>query len=108
MNFDFPGEMDCWSHLWFAALVQAVEDATLPVAKPIIHRHGPLCRSGCKRLSFTEEHYFQRTAMGWFLHERQDVGSFRWVCSILNLEPERIIEQIKLRRGASRRRASRT
>lgn len=102
MNFDLPIEMDCYAHVWFAVLVQAVEDATIEIPPPTIHKHGPLCKNRCKRLAFTEEHYFQRTAMNWFLHNRHDIGSFQWVCSILNLEPEKIIEQVRQRKTANR------
>lgn len=104
MNFELPAEMDCYSHLWFAVLVQAIEDATIPVPKLRVHKHSPLCRPGCKRLAYTEEHYFHRTAIDWFFHERKSLGSFQWICSILNLEPEKIIEQVKRRRTQTRTR----
>ena len=103
MNFDLPTEMDCYMQVWFAALVQAVEDAVLEVGKPKIHRHGQYCRKNCRRKAYTEQHYYKRVALDWFRHERTDVGSFKWICSTLSIQPEKILGQInqtiKLRRA---------
>lgn len=91
MNFELP-ETDCYGMVWFAVLLQAIEDATVVVedVKPL-----------------TEMHYYQRKAILWFKNrERKDVGSFTWVCSVLNLEPEDVLEKVRERRQQSRRRVS--
>jgi hypothetical protein len=80
--------MDCLGTLWFAVLMQAVEDASILV--PDAH---PL----------TEQHYYQRTALLWFKNSRCDVGSFIWVCNTLNVEPEEVLQRVRDRREANRR-----
>lgn len=80
--------MDCYGLVWFAVLLQAVEDASVPV--PNVH---PL----------TEQHYYQRKAVLWFRNkERADIGSFMWVCSVLNLDPEDVLEEVNRRRQSRR------
>jgi hypothetical protein len=100
MNFDVP-EMDCFGHIWMAVLVQALEDATIPVPPAQIHSHSDVCPRGCKRLLLTDNHYHQRTALAWFRSETKVIGSFQWVCSILNLDPEAVIEKVRQRRGTA-------
>jgi hypothetical protein len=87
MNFEIP-DMDCYGAVWFATLMQAVEDATVfvPDAKPL-----------------TEQHYYQRTAILWFKNPRHDVGSFVWICSVLNLDPDEVLQRVRDKRALNRR-----
>ncbi len=100
-NFDIA-EMDCYGHIWFAVLAQAVEDATLILPKPRVHRHGVRCPRGCRRVFLTEEHYYKRTARLWFKNAEQTVGSFRWICSQLNLDGDLVIEKVRERLAETR------
>jgi hypothetical protein len=56
-----------YQNLWSAVLKQAIED----VAK---YPGGA----------------FSETALSWFEDECDEIGSFQWICSILNLHPESI------------------
>ena len=61
-------------NLWSAVLKQAIKDAS-------------------------EYHcgFFAERALSWFEDESKEIGSFQWICSILNLNPEsikRVIYQV--------------
>lgn len=89
MNFEVP-DLDCFGGVWFAVLMQAVEDATAHVPDAI-----PL----------TEAHYYQRTAILWFRHRRHDIGSFVWICSVLNLDPDEVLRRVREKKFTNRRAA---
>ena len=97
MNFDVAS-FDCYGQIWFAVLVQAVEDASVVLPPLVVHQHKVKCPPGCRRLAYTDEHYFQRTAFSWFRSTEETVGSFLWVCAILNIAPEIILDRIEERR----------
>jgi hypothetical protein len=61
------GMDDVYRNLWSAVLKQAIED----VAK------------------YTSGFYSKRS-LSWFEDECEELGSFQWICSILDLHPESI------------------
>ena len=56
-----------YQNLWSAVLKQAIKDVS----------------------KYNGEFFVERT-LSWFEDESEEVGSFRWICSILNLNPESI------------------
>lgn len=72
MNFDVP-ELDPLGQLWFAVLTQSIEDA----------------------LSFSLDESTVAAAKRWFRSEREDVGSFRWVCNVINIDAEAILQRVR-------------
>jgi hypothetical protein len=65
--------------LWAAVLLQAVSDCIKP------RRSSP--------------GYKDDDARRWFLSDRHGVGSFRWVCEALDLDPQAIRDRVFARDG---------
>ena len=61
-----------YKKLWAAVLDQAIKDA----GGSVEHR---------KEYA---RHLIMENAHAWFLSEDQGIGSFCWICSILEIEPE--------------------
>lgn len=59
-------EEEACRRLWAAVLKQAIEDAQNHKVADIV----------------------KDEAMGWIRSENQNVGSFEWICSTLDLEPD--------------------
>jgi len=72
MNFDVP-ELDPVGQLWFAVLLQSIEDA----------------------LSFSLDESTVAAAKRWFRAAREDVGSFIWVCNAINLDSETVLQRVR-------------
>jgi hypothetical protein len=78
--------------LWSAVLLQAIED---------YHRKGTgyeVAVNGFKLRGWyydREMRRDRRRAEGWFKSKNQDVGSFLWICDILQLNPDRVWEKIR-------------
>jgi hypothetical protein len=72
VNFDVP-ELDPIGQLWFAVLLQSIEDA----------------------LSFTLDESTVAAAKRWFRADREDVGSFKWVCNAINLDSETVLQRVR-------------
>ena len=62
---------DAYRKLWAAVLEQALKDMQVDVRS----------RKGNVRSLLSEG------ARAWFCSESEDIGSFLWTCSILDLEP---------------------
>lgn len=75
MNFDLP-ELDPCGQVWFAVLVQSIEDL--------------MSRSEASDMDLA-----RGSARRWFKSPRSDVGSFRWVCMMVNLDPETVLERVR-------------
>jgi len=69
---------EVYRNLWIAVLKQAIED----VAK---YTGG----------------FFTKRALSWFEDESEETGSFQWICSVLDLNPESI--KILIKPGMSER-----
>jgi len=72
MNFDVP-ELDPVGQLWFAVLLQSIEDA----------------------MSYTIDESTHHAAKRWFRSDREDVGSFIWVCNAINLDHETVLQRVR-------------
>jgi hypothetical protein len=68
MKFDLPSNMGAHGRLWLAVLQQAVSD------------YGDV-----------REH---ASASRWFHSDRNGVGSFRWICSLFGLNPDKAFRHI--------------
>lgn len=72
---------EVYRNLWFAVLKQAIED----VAK------------------YPDE-IISESATSWLENECEEIGSFQWVCRILNLNPESIkifVNQVTCERSST-------
>lgn len=84
MNFDVP-ELDPVGQLWFAVLLQSIEDA----------------------LSFTLDESTCAAAKRWFRADREDVGSFIWVCNAINLDSDSVLQRVREKFRECKRQAMR-
>ena len=75
MNFDLP-EMDCYKAVWLAVLQQAIADLVSEAGDSEIPR---------------------RTATRWFKSNADHVGSFKWVCNVVNLDTEAVLVRVRER-----------
>jgi hypothetical protein len=62
-------------NLWAAVLEQAIQDAQ------------------CEMASNKEnvEYIFTRNALEWFYGEGREIGSFLWICNILDIDPKSVL-----------------
>ncbi|MGC9196292.1 MAG: hypothetical protein ACP5IL_12675 [Syntrophobacteraceae bacterium] len=78
--------------LWSAVLLQAIED---------YHRKGAgyeVAVNGIKLRGWyydREMRRDRRRAEGWFKSTNQSVGSFLWICDMLQLDPDRVWARIR-------------
>lgn len=75
-----PEPERCVLGMWAAVMHRALEDATGNVLA-INSNHGP---EGVKVVRRRVQHEAAR----WFASDARGVGSFLWICSLLDLEPE--------------------
>ena len=73
MNFDLP-ELDQYRSIWLAVLQQAIADLVT---------------------ENVEEEIASRTARRWFKSDADGVGSFNWVCNVVNLERESVLQRVR-------------
>lgn len=73
MNFDLP-EMECYKAVWLAVLQQAIADLMSEAYDAEIPA---------------------RTARRWFKSEVESVGSFKWVCDVVNLDRESVLQRVR-------------
>ena len=64
-------DIEC-KKLWIAVLKQAIKDSQRDAKSSIVR------------------------SQLWFYHDSKEVGSYLWICDILNLDPESIRSSIKL------------
>lgn len=89
-DFPVPGKgathAACKS-LWAAVLWQALGDAVrLARAKRPTPRH------------------WHQDALDWFANESVEIGSFRWICDLMGLDPNRVRERVERMMVEARRR----
>ena len=87
-SFLFPlGVSESWTHyhrLWASVLVRAIYDV-------VHYRLDPNKEN--KVLPSHEQ--IGREAYNWFLRKRKDIGSFLWICSILEIiDPDVVTERV--------------
>ena len=98
MRVDIP-TMDCYGHLWTAVLAKAMEDALRPVPAEVIERHTERVKANNKRTWRTDSDYnWQLRARTWLASGSDDIGSFRWICDLLNIEPESVLAEYQRQR----------
>jgi hypothetical protein len=61
-------------NLWAAVLEQAIQDAQ------------------CEIASYKDkvEYIFSRNALEWFYSDGREIGSFLWICNILDIDPKSV------------------
>lgn len=80
--------------LWGAVLLQAIEDYRRKGAGFDVAVNGIRLRGWYYDREIRRD---KRRAEEWFKSDNEDVGSFRWICDILKLEPGRVWARIKER-----------
>jgi hypothetical protein len=75
MNIDVPSNLGAHGRLWLAVIQQAITDYENEGTKP----GDALLRS---------------RAHHWFHSDRDDVGSFRWICSLFGLSQDKAFKHI--------------
>lgn len=98
--------LDCYGQLWLSVLLRAVEDATVVLKEPKMHLHNKGCprKRGqiiCDRRLPSDDHIAQKQAREWFVSARNDVGSFHWICSNLDLDTEVMRRELRKRAEAN-------
>lgn len=86
------GEVDPCRQIWAAVLNQAVDD----LSGAGTDRAGP-CHKNARAIISTR-------ARRWFAAANRGIGSFVWICHILDLDPDRTRNVIMSRFAASGRR----
>jgi hypothetical protein len=62
-------------HLWAAVLDQAIQDA--------------LCEVPSKEGNV--EYIFKKKALNWFFSRCEGIGSFLWICNVLDIDPKSVL-----------------
>ena len=95
VDLDCAGDAEAISGelaLWGAVLLQAIEDYRRKGAGYEVAVNGIKLRGwyydreiGCDK----------RRAEAWFRSKSEDLGSYRWICDLLQLDPERVWARIR-------------
>jgi len=89
--------MDGYGLLWLSVLRLAMEDAMRTVEEPTVHVHSGLCPKNCDQRNYSDEYRWKAKARGWLASQGDGVGSLRWICSVLNLEPADVVREYERR-----------
>jgi hypothetical protein len=74
--------LDAYGHLWMAVLRQAIDDATI---------------KSSTTTTADESRVVRFRARMWLKDADDFVGSLRWICNILGLDPQRILTEYERR-----------
>lgn len=86
------GDSDGVLELWGAVLLQAIEDYQRKGAGFDMAVNGIRLRGWYYDREIRRD---RRRAEEWFKSNREDMGSFRWICDLLKLDPDRVWARIK-------------
>ncbi|MGC8490798.1 MAG: hypothetical protein ACP5SH_03570 [Syntrophobacteraceae bacterium] len=90
--FGAEGDSDGVLELWGAVLLQAIEDYQRKGAGFDMAVNGIRLRGWYYDREIRRD---KRRAEEWFKSNKEDMGSFRWICDLLKLDPGRVWARIK-------------